>query len=157
MAGYIRTINHAKRGEMTAMQNILRIAKPVSVILVMNVIATVFFSQYVSAAMIGTEMVSEVNSSREEAARIYVQSLLAREDVRNILIKQGLDPKEVQARVDSLTNEELIRLADQIERLPVGGDALGTILGVALIVFLILLITDILGLTDIFPFVKKHR
>ena len=157
MAGYIRTINLAKRGEMTAMQNILRIAKPVSVILVMTVFATVFFSQYVSAAMIGTEMVSEVNSSREEAARIYVQSLLAREDVRDILIRQGLDPKEVQARVNSLTDEEVIRLADQIERLPVGGDAFGAILGVALIVFLILLITDILGLTDIFPFVKKHR
>lgn len=157
MTERIQTINLAKKGEMTAMQNILRIAKPVSVMLAINVIATVFFAQYASAAMIGTEMVSEVNSSREEAARSYVQSLLAREDVRDAFIRQGLDPKEVQARVDSLTDKEVIRLADQIERLPVGGDALGTILGVALLVFLILLITDILGLTDIYPFVKKHR
>ena len=140
------------------MQNILKVAKPVSVILTINVIVAVFFSQYVSAAMIGTEIVSEINSTREEAARNYIQSVLAREDVRNILTKQGLDPIEVQARIDSLTDDEVIRLADQISYLPAGGDALGAILGIALIVFLVLLITDLLGYTDIFPFVKKtHR
>ena len=140
------------------MQNILKVAKPVSVFLTINVIVAVFFSQYVSAAMIGTEIVSEINSSREEAARNYVQGVLAREDVRNVLTRQGLEPEEVQARVDSLTDEEVIRLADQISHLPAGGDALGAILGIVLIVFLVLLITDILGYTDIFPFVKKtHR
>ena len=133
-------INRPKKGETTTMKNILKVAKPVSVLLAINFIVTVFYSQYVSAAMIGTEVVSEINSSQEEAARIKVHRVLAREDVRDVLTKQGLDPTEVLARVDSLT------------------DALGVILGVALIVFLVLLITDILGYTDIFPFVKKtHR
>ena len=140
------------------MNNILKLAKPVSVILAINIIVTVFYSQYVSAAMIGTEIVSEISNSREEAARIKVHRVLAREDVRDVLTKQGLDPIEVQARVDSLTGEEVIHLSDKIDQLPAGGDALGVILGVSLIVFLVLLITDILGYTDIFPFVKKtHR
>jgi hypothetical protein len=130
----------------------------VSVILAINVIVTVFYTQYVTAAIIGTEIVSEITISHEKAARVKVQRVLAREDVRDILTKQGLDPIEVQARVDSLTGKEVIHLADHIDQLPAGGDALGVILGVALIVFLVLLITDILGYTDIFPFVKKtHR
>jgi UPF0716 family protein affecting phage T7 exclusion len=41
--------------------------------------------------------------------------------------------------------------------MPAGGDALGVVVGAAVLIFLILLVTDILGLTDIFPFVKKHR
>ena len=48
-------------------------------------------------------------------------------------------------------------MADQIERLPAGGSAIGVIIGAALIVFLVLLATDILGYTDVFPFVKKHK
>jgi len=42
-----------------------------------------------------------------------------------------------------------------MDQLPAGGDAIGTILGAALVIFIVLVITDILGFTDIFPFVKK--
>jgi hypothetical protein len=140
------------------MRNILRIAKPLSVCLTAIFIVTVFFAQYVSAAMIGTEVAAHIGGSREEAARHYVHSVLAREEVRAALSKHGLDSDQVHARVDNLTDYEVIHLADNIDRLPAGGDALGVILGVALIVFLVLLITDIMGYTDIFPFVKKtHR
>jgi hypothetical protein len=48
-------------------------------------------------------------------------------------------------------------VAEQLERLPAGGSAVGVIIGAALIVFLVLLATDILGYTDVFPFVKKHK
>jgi hypothetical protein len=58
--------------------------------------------------------------------------------------------------VDSLSDAEVIALADQIEKHPAGGNAVGVIVGAALFIFIVLLITDILGLTDIFPFVKKH-
>jgi len=43
-----------------------------------------------------------------------------------------------------------------LQALPAGGDGFfATLLIVALIVFLVLLITDIAGYTDIFPFVKS--
>jgi hypothetical protein len=60
----------------------------------------------------------------------------------------------VQARIDSLTDAEVHALASRLDQYP-AGEGVGTVLTVALIVFLILLVTDILGYTDIFPFVKK--
>jgi len=104
--------------------------------------------------MVGTETVLDVTRSQE--ARDYLKQILAREDVQTALIAEGIDPVEAKARVDSLSDAEVVSLADQIEQVPAGASALGIILGTALIVFLVLLITDILGFTDIFPFVKKH-
>jgi hypothetical protein len=56
-----------------------------------------------------------------------------------------------------LSDSEAIAIADQIEQLPAGGSAIGVIIGAALIIFLVLLVTDILGYTDVFPFVNKHK
>ena len=106
------------------------------------------------AAMIGTETVLDI--SRGQEARDYLDRIFAREDVQTELIAQGIDPLEAKARVDSLSDAEVIALADQIDNHPAGGNAVGVIVGALLLVFLILLLTDILGLTDIFPFVKKH-
>jgi hypothetical protein len=106
------------------------------------------------AGMIGTETV--LDATRSQEARDYLKKILAREGVRASLIAQGIDPLEAKARVDSLSDAEVVSLADQIEELPAGGSALGIIVGALLIVFIVLLITDILGYTDIFPFVKKH-
>jgi hypothetical protein len=106
------------------------------------------------AGMIGTETV--LNATRGQEARDYLNRILAREDVWASLVAQGIDPLEAKARVESLSDAEVVSLADQIEELPAGGSALGIIVGALLIVFIVLLITDILGYTDIFPFVKKH-
>jgi hypothetical protein len=106
------------------------------------------------AGMIGTETV--LDATRGQEARDYLNRTLAREDVRASLIAQGIDPLEAKARVDSLSDAEAVSLADQIEELPAGGSALGILVGALLIVFIVLLITDILGYTDVFPFVKKH-
>lgn len=106
------------------------------------------------ATMIGTETV--LDATRSQEARDYLNRILAREDVRASLVAQGIDPLEAKARVESLSDAEVVNLADQIEELPAGGSALGIIVGALLIVFIVLLITDILGYTDIFPFVKKH-
>ena len=70
------------------------------------------------------------------------------------MIAQGIDPLEAQARVDSLSDAEAVRFAGMIEQLPAGGNV-AWIVGLAVFVFLVLLVTDILGFTDIFPFVKK--
>jgi hypothetical protein len=69
----------------------------------------------------------------------------------------GIDPLEAKARVDSLSDAEAVDVANHIDRLPAGSSTVGIIVGAILLVFLVLLITDLLGLTDVFPFVKKHR
>ena len=89
-----------------------------------------------------------------DADRAQIYSLLERQDVREQLAAHGVNPAEVKARVAALSDEEVATLAGQIETLPAGG---ADVLGVLLTVFVILLITDILGFTKIFPFTRSIR
>ena len=120
---------------------------------------TVFFLVLVSvpyqpvlAAMISTDEM--VSSQRAAEAREYINTVMARQEIQDALINRGIDPLEAQARIDSLTDTEAIQLADRIDNVPAGGDAFGVLIGAALVVFVILIITDALGITDVFPFVK---
>jgi hypothetical protein len=84
--------------------------------------------------------------------RSRVLSILDREDVLAQLRVHGVSPADVKARVAAMTDDEVVQLAGQVESLPAGG---ADVLGVILAVFIILLITDLLGLTHIFPFTSK--
>lgn len=79
--------------------------------------------------------------------------LLERGDVQARLQALGVDPTQARERVAALSDEEAARLAARLDQLPAGGD----ILGVALIVFLVLLFTDIMGYTKVFPFTRSAR
>jgi hypothetical protein len=107
------------------------------------------------AAMVPTDATIYDNKAGE--ARDYLKSLISRNDIRKSLLSKGIDPDEAKIRVESLTDSEAIAVADQIEQLPAGGGAIGVIIGAALIIFLVLLATDILGYTDVFPFVNKQK
>lgn len=136
------------------MRMIRQAAKPVSILLAICIFMVTVPYKSASAAMIGTE--TALDMTRGQEARNYLKGIIAREDVQTALTAQGINPLEAKARIDSLSDAEAIDLADQIEQQPAGGNAVGIIVGALLIVFLVLLITDILGYTDIFPFVKKH-
>ena len=88
------------------------------------------------------------------AERSRVLSVLERDDVRAQLEAHGVTAAQVKARVAAMTDDELAQLAGQIDSLPAGG---ADVLGVILVVFLVLLITDILGFTKIFPFTRSVR
>jgi hypothetical protein len=109
--------------------------------------------QTVRAAMIKTETVltlSTVNDVREN-----LNQFLKREDVQAIMTAQGISPAEAKARVDSLSDDEIMQIADKMDQLPAGGtSAFGVIVTAAVVIFVVLLITDILGFTDVFTFVK---
>jgi hypothetical protein len=135
------------------MKNIRVFLKPVGLFLAVFMFIISGPCQSAMAAMIGTESV--VNTDRSQNAREYLKSLLAREDVKSALVSQGIDPGEAEYRLDSLTDEEATRLADQLQELPAGGGFFTTLLIVVFVVFLVLLATDIAGYTDIFPFVKS--
>jgi hypothetical protein len=137
------------------MKNIRIFLKPVGLFLAVFMVILSGPYQSATAALIGTESV--INTDRAQNAREYLKSLLAREDVRNALVSQGIDPREAKNRIDSLTDEEATLVADQLQELPAGGSFFTTLLIVALIVFLVLLVTDITGYTDLFPFVKSNK
>jgi hypothetical protein len=87
-------------------------------------------------------------------ARERINGLLERQDLQAKLAAHGVQVSEVKARVAALSDEEAAQLAGQIDQAPAGGDG-GALIGAALIVFLVLLLTDILGYTHVFPFTKK--
>ena len=86
--------------------------------------------------------------------RARVLTVLERSDVQAQLQANGVNPADVKARVAAMTDDEVAQLAGQIDSLPAGGT---DVLGVILVVFLVLLITDILGFTKIFPFTKSVK
>ena len=88
-----------------------------------------------------------------DADRSHILSILERDEVRAQLEARGVQPADVKARVAAMTDEEAAQLAAQIDSLPAGGD----VLGVILTVFIVLLITDILGFTKVFPFTRSIR
>lgn len=137
------------------MRNIRNRARFVSIIMASLMFLITVPYQSIFAAMISTQVTIE--SARAQKARADLKNLIVRENVEKYLIAQGIDPVEVKSRIDSLTDAEAIAMADQIEELPAGGSAIGVIVGAVLIVFLVLLVTDILGYTDIFPFVKPQK
>jgi hypothetical protein len=106
------------------------------------------------AALIETETL--VSTQEVDASRDRLAALLAREDVGAALQEHGVSTQEVLLRVNSLTDQEVMRLAQQIDVLPAGADGgVGSVVGAILFIFLVLLFTDLLGLTDVYPFVRK--
>ena len=131
---------------------IRKLSKPTAILLSFYMLMLACPYQSAFAAMIGTESITNVD--RNQSPRDYLSNLLAREDFQAALISQGIDPKEAQGRIDSLSDAEVNEIVDKLDQLPAGG-FLGELLIIAFLVFLILLLTDIAGYTDIFPFVKK--
>ncbi|MET0855277.1 MAG: PA2779 family protein [Telluria sp.] len=109
------------------------------------------FTQSVQAALVSTEQV--VSAASAEQHRAKIAATLARADVQAELSRMGITPDQAQARVAALTDAETASLANQVDALPAGGDVLGALV----FIFVLLLVTDILGLTHVFPFTRSMR
>ncbi|MES2502477.1 MAG: PA2779 family protein [Pseudomonadota bacterium] len=109
--------------------------------------------QIVQAAMISAEQVAQSSvTTTGQQDREKIVSMLSRDDVQSQLVARGIDPTEAKLRVASLTDDEASSLATQLDKAPAGG-----IIGAILLVFFVLLLTDILGFTKIFPFTRSVR
>lgn len=132
------------------MQIFRRIAKPVSLTLTAGMLLLSVQMPAANAAMVTTETVVHSAQAQQQISRIH--EALNREEVKAQLAELGVDQALVQARVDALSDDEAQQLAQQIDKMPAGGDG---IIGALLFVFIVLLVTDLLGLTNVFPFTKK--
>ena len=110
------------------------------------------FTQSVQAALISTEQVVSVAAAQQNRAKIA--ATFARPEVQAELQKMGISTEEAQARVAALTDAETVSVAHQIDSLPAGGDG---VVGALIFIFVLLLVTDILGLTKVFPFTRSVR
>lgn len=112
------------------------------------VLATaVFASSVQSAAYAGVVTTQSYVTTIDRAATLArIDAVLAREEVRSRLEHYGVDPLAANERIAALTDAELEQLALELEELPAGG----SLLGVAGIVFIVLLILELVGVIDIF-------
>ena len=90
-------------------------------------------------------------------ARARIDALLERADLQAKLAAYGVKASDVKARVAAMSDDEVAQLERRIDSAPAGGDAAGALIGAAVLVFIVLLITDILGYTHVFPFTKNMR
>lgn len=132
-----------------------RLMRPVSFLLVVSFCLLNFNVPRAQAKMLGTDAVIAGQQAADQ--RAHVAAFLAREDVKKVLTLNGVDPVEAQLRIDSLSINEVAKISNSIDQLPAGGDSVGAIVGAAVLIFLVLLITDILGLTHVYPFVRHPR
>ena len=128
-------------------------SKSTGVFLIILMVMVAVPYQSVLAAMIETEATLDITLKGQEA-RNAIKTILVREDARAVLRAQGIDPLEAMARVDSLTDAEAQRIVDEIEELPAGGGFFVTFLLVVGIIVVILIITDAMGYTNVFTFVR---
>ena len=103
------------------------------------------------AAMVGTD---EILSQQQAPADDRLQQFLDREDTRAQLQEWGVSAEWVETRLNSLTDAELARIHSELDNLEAGGSS---ILGILLIIFIVFVITDVIGATDIFPFIHPVK
>ena len=135
------------------MYSLIQKRKAIAILVIVTFSTFCIISAPARARMINTDEIFK--QGQYDLSRKSINTFLDRSEVQNYLVAWGVSPEEAKARIDSLTDEEIENIASRIDRLPAGGDGLGTIVGAALLIFIILLITDILGYTDVFSFVKK--
>jgi len=112
--------------------------------ILMVTVAAIAWPQAVIAMPVGTSAVLEQESVQAQVSR--VQETLARDDVQRAMIALGVDPAAARARVASLTPAEVATLESELEQLPAGGD----FLAVVGIVFVVLIILELTGVTNVF-------
>jgi predicted PurR-regulated permease PerM len=103
------------------------------------------------AAMIGNQQI--INQSLSHQTRDGLQQLFEQETAQQQLQAWGVDPDQIRSRIDSLTDAELARINQQVNDLNAGSG----VLGILLVIFVVFVITDVIGATDIFPFIHPVK
>ena len=140
---------------MKAIKPMKKMKKSISILLIVSMGWIILPYGYGFAAMISTEAL--ISPLGGQQARDRIQIVLARAEVQTLLLERGINVQEAKQRISSLTDVEAVRLANEIDKLPAGGDGFTAIVIASLIVFFVLLVTDIAGYTDVFPFVRKAK
>ncbi len=125
---------------------IKKVEKLVSILMTLLLVLMTAPVPAVFAAMVGTETIL-VNKDASNA-RDQLRSFLDRKDVQRQLTARGIDATEAQARIDSLSDAEVMHITDHIDQLPAGGSFWGTVLYLAIIAFIVLVVLELLGYTD---------
>lgn len=90
-----------------------------------------------------------IAQSQHEVTKQEVLSQLDRQDVQNKLVAMGVDLDNAKQRINQMNDQELAQIAQDFDEMPAGSGLIGAVL----VVFIVLVVTDMLGATDVFSFV----
>ncbi len=114
----------------------------IAIMLVVS-IALISIVPQVEASFISSDESFSYNMRQQDTATI--KKVLEQKLVKQRLKTLGYSEDEVKARLDKLSDNELHRFATQLDTLTVGGDALGVLVAILVIVAIIALILFITG------------
>jgi hypothetical protein len=124
-----------------------------SVVSPVLVAAMIYASVPLVPAVAGIVTTDQLIDLQADAAnRDKISDFLTRQDVRRQMTELGVNPSEIESRVAALSNEEALGVAGKIDEAPAGQGAVGVLLVTAVVVFLVFVVTDMTGVTDVFPF-----
>ena len=103
------------------------------------------------AAIVSNQQI--IDSTYQVSDTQALLQTINREDVQQQLLSMGVSAADIESRINQMTHAEIAQLNQQMSELPAGADGLGLVV----LVFLVFVITDMLGATDIFPFVHPIR
>jgi len=127
----------------------MKIAKLLRTPAAYSIIASMLFVSVQTPAMADVVGTKELTMQAElQIQRNDVRELIAREDVRAGLLGYGVNPVDIDKRIDNLTSSELLQIQNKLADLPAGADG---VLGAVLTIILIFVLLDVLGATDVFP------
>jgi hypothetical protein len=136
------------------MDGIRQLRRGVALVLAVVMLAMSMPLGTARAALVTTDQVIAESDGATDRERVL--AFLGRAEVREQIVALGVDPPEAVARVAALSDAQVREIAGQLDQLPAGQSAVAAVIGALLIIFLVLLVTDLLGLTNVFPFVN-HR
>ena len=126
---------------------------------IMN-ISKLIIAFFVSLSLFTTSMFAEIISTKQlmhaSSSHVTIDGFLAKQEVQAKLAELGVSSENIQERMASLTNEEIAQINQKIDSMPAGSGA-GAIIGVLVFIFIVLLVTDILGFTKVFNFTRSAR
>jgi len=107
---------------------------------------------FASCASVNAGVISNsavIAAEQSSVNRAQLVQWLDRDDVAQQMRAMGVDRTQVESRINTMTAEELAQFNQQAEQLPAGAG----IVGIVVLFLVIFIITDIIGATDIFPFI----
>lgn len=99
------------------------------------------------AAMVSNQQI--IHAAEETDARQSLLQTLKRDEVQQQLLSLGVSPADVESRIQHMSHAEITQLNQQIDQLPAGSGVLGAVV----FIFVVFVVTDVIGATDIFPFI----
>ncbi|GAA6182884.1 MULTISPECIES: PA2779 family protein [Alteromonadaceae] len=116
-------------------------------LLIANIMALTLFSGLVHAEAISSSSVMQTQSTQYNKQQII--SMFDREEVQNKLVDLGVEKKDALARINAMTDSEINQLNAQLNEAPAGG-----IVGTIVTVLVVIAVLDVLGITDVYPFIR---